>query len=991
MIKNENYEVIFEKDVEDLASKGYLLRHRKSGARVFILSNDDDNKVFCIGFRTPPADSTGVAHIMEHSTLCGSEKFPLKDPFVELAKGSLNTFLNAMTFPDKTIYPVASCNSKDFRNLQDVYLDAVFHPNVYKHPEIMKQEGWSYRIESKDDTIEYNGVVYNEMKGAFSSPDEVLMRQTMNSLFPDTTYGVESGGDPEFIPDLTYEAFLDFHRKYYHPSNSYIYLYGDMDIEEQLDWMDREYLSAYDVIDPDSEIAIQKPFGEMKERVDFYPITDDEDEADNTYLAYSCVCGTSLDIKRSYAMQMITYALVDTQGAPIRQRLLDEGIGKDILSVYDDGVLQPYFSITAKNANEDQKDRFLAIIKEEFEKAANGALNRRSLLASLNSLKFKFKEADFGGLPKGLVYGISSLTTWLYDDNSPLLALELSEIFDELEKAIDSSYFEDLIREMLLDNDHSSLVILKPKKGLEAENTKAVADKLAAFKAGLSDEEIDELIAQTKALAAYQEEPSTKEALETIPLLSRSDISRKSRSISNIEGKAGDIPVLWHKYNTNGIAYVSMMFDCNGVSKELFPYLGLLKSVVSFVDTENHTFSELNDDVNIVTGGFGMDCGVYGKIKKPDSASVLADFSVRMLYENTDKTFDLIEEVLFTGKYRDKKRLYEIIAELKSKLRMALMSAGHTVAALRAASYFSRLSALKEQINGIEFCKFVEDLEKNFDERADELIENIETIMRRIIVPGGVFVNITADEKGYRLVTDRLLKFEELLKKNADPEAVKAAAVNAGTVFKDREFDFDGKGFELSAGNEAFKTSGAVNYVARAGRFIDRFEDYSGAVNVFLTVMRFEYLWFNIRVQGGAYGCMSRGRADGEMQFVTYRDPHIKRSNEIFEGVPEYLESFDCDEREMTKYVIGTMSGIDTPLTPVQRGSNDFSYYMDGLSDEERASAREQVIDCTVQDIRDMAPQVRKALSGGYICCVGSESKIEEDRELFGQVRNLFE
>ncbi|MBE6017781.1 MAG: insulinase family protein [Lachnospiraceae bacterium] len=986
MIKNEKYELIFEKQVDDLSSKGYLLRHKKSGARIFILSNDDDNKVFFVGFRTPPADSTGVAHIMEHSTLCGSEKFPLKDPFVELAKGSLNTFLNAMTFSDKTIYPVASCNDKDFRNLQDVYFDAVFHPNVYKHPEIMKQEGWSYRIENKDDPIEYNGVVYNEMKGAFSSPDEVLMRQTMNSLFPDTAYGVESGGDPDFIPDLTYDAFLDFHRKYYHPSNSYIYLYGNVDIEEQLEWMDREYLGAYDTICPDSMVAIQQPFSEMREIVDFYPITDDEDEKDNTYLSYSIVCGTSMDIKRSYAMQMITYALVDTQGAPIRQRLLDEGIGKDILPVYDDGILQPYLSITAKNANEEQKDRFLEIIKEEFEKAADGALNKRSLLASLNSLKFKYREADFGGLPKGLIYGISSLTCWLYDDDSPLLPLELGNVFDELEKEIDGSYFEDLIREMLLGNPHSSLVILKPKKGLEAEKSEAVAAKLAAFKESLSDEQIEELIAQTKALAAYQEEPSTKEALETIPLLERSDIKREPRQVSNIEATVGGIPVLWHKYSTNGIAYVSLMFDCNNIDKELFPYLGLLKSVISFVDTEGHTYSELNDDINITTGGFGMDCGVYGRIKEKDSASVLADMTVRVLYENIGKAFDLIEEVLFTGRYGDKKRLHEIVAELQSKLKMVLMSAGHMVAVVRASSYFSRTNALKELINGIEFVRFVDDIEKNFDERADKLIENLEKIIRQIIVPGGVLVNVTADEKGYDLVKARLAEFAEKLKAMSRNESP-----SAGVDFRDRNYDFEGKGFELKALNEAFKTSGAVNYVARAGRFIDSFKDYTGAVSVFHTIMRFEYLWFNIRVQGGAYGCMSRGRADGEMAFVTYRDPHVKRSNDIFEGIPDFLESFECDEREMTKYVIGTMSGVDTPLPPSSRGSTDFAIYMDRSTDEERAKVRAQIIDCTVDDIKKITPQIRKALAGGYICCVGSEKKIEEDKDLFGAVRNLFE
>ena len=986
MIKNNNYELIFEKPVDDLKSQAYLLKHKKSGAKVFILANDDDNKVFYIGFRTPPTDSTGVAHIMEHSTLCGSDKFPLKDPFVELAKGSMNTFLNAMTYPDKTVYPVASCNDKDFRNLQDVYLDAVFHPNVYKHPEIMKQEGWSYRIESPEDPIEYNGVVYNEMKGVFSSPDDVLMRQTMNSLFPDTTYGVESGGDPEFIPDLTYEQFINFHKKFYHPSNSYIYLYGDVDIEEQLEWMDREYLSNYDCIQVDSEVGIQNAFVEMKEVEEFYPITDDEDEEENTYLSFNLVCGSSLDVKLSYAMQMITYALVDTQGAPIRQRLLDEGIGKDILSCYDEGVLQPYFSITAKNADAEQKDEFMRLIREELTKAVNEGISRKSLFASLNSLKFKYREADFGGYPKGLIYGLSALNSWLYDDNLPLLHIELGSVFDELEKELDGHYFEDVVRDMLLENTHASIVVLKPKKGLAAEEEARVAAKLAAYKESLTKEEIEQLVADTKALAAYQEEPSSKEALETIPLLERSDIKRTPRDISNIESEVSGMPMLSHDYNTNGIAYVSLFFDCNEIGREQFQYLGLLKSVISFLNTENYTYSDINDEINTVTGGFGMDCGVYSKLRERNKNSVYADLTIRVLYENIDKAFDLIEEVLFSSRYDDEKRMREIISELKSKLQMSLMSAGHVAAALRASSYFSESSALKEQINGIEFYKFVENLEKNFDAECPAVIANVTSIMEKILVPDGIFINCTADSEGIALVSERLKKFKERLDAYAGERRS-----GSGERFTDRCYDFKGKGFELEQKNEAFKTSGSVNYIARAGQYIDGAEQYNGAFNVFHTIMRYEYLWFNIRVQGGAYGCMSNGKTTGDLQFVTYRDPNIRRSNEVFEGIGAYVRDFDCDPREMTKYVIGTMSSIDTPLTPAAKGVVDFNVYYHGETVEERTRIRGQIIDCQVEDIRETADKIERAMAEGNICCVGCESKIEEDKELFKTVRNLFE
>ncbi len=984
-INTSKYELVFEREVADLSSTAFLLKHKKSGARVFILSNDDDNKCFYIGFRTPPADSTGVAHIMEHSVLCGSEKFPLKDPFVELAKGSLNTFLNAMTYPDKTVYPVASCNDKDFRNLMDVYMDAVFHPNIYIHPEILKQEGWNYHIESPDEPITYNGVVYNEMKGAFSSPDDVLMRSIFNSLFPDTAYGVESGGDPECIPDLTYDDFLDFHRRYYHPSNSYIYLYGDMDIEEQLEWMDSAYLSAYERIETDSEIALQRAFSETHNIEGQYPVTDDESEEDNTYLSYNMVCGSIMDIKKVYAMQMLVYALIDTQGAPIRQRLLDEGIGKDILSSFDDGVLQPYLSIISKNANASQRDAFLNVIREEMERAATEGLNRKSLIASLNSLKFKYREADFGGFPKGLVYGLSALNSWLYDEKQPLLHIELGSVFDELEKELDTDYYENIIRELLLGNEHSSVVVLEPEKGLTAAAEARTAQKLADFKASLNEEQISDLIEQTRHLAEYQEEPSTKEELETIPLLTREDMKREPRTVSNIEDSICGIPFIRHEYATNGIAYISLMFDDNGLPKELIPYAGLLKSIISFVNTEKYSYSELNNEINIYTGGFGFDTGVY--YWQPDNKrfSLLSDLSVRVMYENIDKAFDLIEEVLFTGKYEDPKRLYEIIAELKSRLQMSLMSAGHVAASLRAASYYSENSALKEQINGIEFYKFVERLEKNYEQEKDTLISNIKAILADIIDPSKLLISCTADGDGFELVRARCEIFaERLAKRQSEPKEEQAD-------FRDRRFDFYGKGFVLGQLNEAFKTSGTVNYVARAGRFIDDINDLSGAFNVFQTVMRFEYLWFNIRVQGGAYGCMCGSRMDGGMHFVTYRDPHIRRSNDIFEGVPEYLESFDCDEREMTKYVIGTMSGADTPMTPAQRGTRDLNAYLQGESQELKVRIRNEIIDCSSQDIRALAPMIKRMLEGQNICVLGCESKIAEDVSLFKNVRNLFE
>ena len=445
----QTYEIITEENLSGIQTRGTLLRHKKSGARVLLMENDDPNKVFSIGFRTPPSDSTGVPHIMEHSVLCGSKNFPAKDPFVELVKGSLNTFLNAMTYPDKTVYPVASCNDKDFQNLMHVYMDAVFYPNIYQHEEIFRQEGWSYRLESPEGKLSYNGVVYNEMKGAFSSPESVLDRVVLNTLFPDTSYANESGGDPEEIPKLTYQQFLDFHRTYYHPSNSYIYLYGDMDMGEKLRWLDEEYLSGFEKMDVDSRIKYQEPFEEMVEKRIPYSIASDESLEDNTYLSYNKVIGTSLDRELYLAFQILDYALLSAPGAPLKKALTEAGIGKDIMGSYDNGIYQPIFSVIAKNANLSQKEEFLKVIGEVLQELVKNGIDRKALEAGINYHEFRYREADFGSYPKGLMYGLQILDSWLYDDTKPFIHIDVLDVFEFLKEKLDTGYYENLIQRYL--------------------------------------------------------------------------------------------------------------------------------------------------------------------------------------------------------------------------------------------------------------------------------------------------------------------------------------------------------------------------------------------------------------------------------------------------------------------------------------------------------------------------------------------------------------
>ena len=628
------YSVIEKREIKDLNSVSYLLKHKRTGARIALLSNDDDNKVFYIGFRTPPKNSTGVAHIIEHTVLCGSDKFPVKDPFIELAKGSLNTFLNAMTYPDKTVYPVASCNDKDFQNLMDVYLDAVFHPNIYHEEKIFKQEGWHYEMESEQDPLTINGVVYNEMKGAYSSPDDVLYREIMNSLYPHTAYAVESGGDPDVIPELTYEEFLDFHRKYYHPSNSYLYLYGNMDMVEKLRYIDEEYLSKYDALQVDSALTVEKPFVGTVTVEKEYPIMESESEKKNSYLSYNVSLGKSLDRKTCFGFQVLVDVIGTVPGAKVKQAILDAGIGTDVICSFDSGVLQPYFSIIAKNADIEQKEEFVRIIEEQLQKLAEEGLDKKTLQATLNYYEFKYREADFGSYPKGLMYGLNMLESWLYDDAKPFYYIELLDTYRELKDAVQTSFYEDMIRTLLLRNTHKSLVTVKPVKGLTGKKERKLAEALATKKAQMSDAQIRQIVKETAELKEYQEEPSPKEDLEKIPLLTRADMRKEATAYRNTEKKVGDMVLLHHDVFTNGIGYLRFMFDLRQVPEELFPYVGILKILIGLVSTQTHSYGELYNEINLKTGGIAPAVNTYTDADDLSRYTATFDMKAKVLYEN---------------------------------------------------------------------------------------------------------------------------------------------------------------------------------------------------------------------------------------------------------------------------------------------------------------------------------------------------------------------
>ena len=964
------YELIEEREISDVNSMGYILKHKKSGARLALLSNTDDNKVFYIGFRTTPEDETGVPHIIEHTTLCGSDKYPVKDPFIELAKGSLNTFLNAMTYPDKTVYPIGSCNDADFKNLMDVYLDAVFHPNITKYEEIFKQEGWHYELESVDDELTINGVVYNEMKGSYSSAEEVLQNQIFRSLFPDNTYSKDSGGNPVYIPTLTYEEYLAFYNKYYHPSNSYIYLYGDMDMEERLDYLDKEYLSKYDYLEVDSQIKKQEAFEKIVDVTSDYSIASDDTEDNKTYLSFNRVVGTSLDPMLYQAFDVLDYALVSSPGAPIRTALIQAGIGEDVYGSYEGGVCQPVFSIVAKNANESDKERFLEIIDSKLKELIKQGINKDSLLAGINSLEFRFREADFGQFPKGLLYGLSCLDSWIFDDDKPFLHLECLNTFAKLKELLNTDYFEKLIEEYLLLNKHGSTVVVKPCAGKNSREEKKLADSLKKYKESLSEEEIEKLIKDTVELKNYQEEPSPAEELDKLPMLKRTDLKKEALPFSNIEHKVKGVKIIHHDIESNGIDYLTFMFDAFDVKNEDISYLGLLSAVLGFVDTKNYKYADLSNAINIYTGGISCGTSIHPNLADQEEIIVKFEFRLRVLEDNLAKALEMTDEIISESNLSDVERIIEIVAQTKARLQAALSSSGHTVASMRSMANFSKYAMYQDKLHGIDYYRFICEIEKLLSENPAIVTSKLKELCDMLFTNDRMLISFTGNKEAYRKADVLLEKFVDKYEKDS--------------------IIFERSGLLFSKENQAFTDSSSICYVARTGNFADKGFEYKGTLRLLKVILSYDYLWTNVRVKGGAYGCMTAFLRSGESYFVSYRDPNLRKTNEVYEGVTDYIRNFTADEKEMTKYIIGTFSNLDAPLNPEAKGSRSMAAYLQGLEYEQVQTEREQILNATDEDIRELADMIQAVLSDDNICVIGNENIINQEKELFDSVNKLF-
>ncbi|MGL5615801.1 MAG: insulinase family protein [Sarcina sp.] len=957
------FKLIDKKYIKEIDGESLTFNHEKTGARLIKIVKDDDNKVFSIGFRTPPKDSTGVAHILEHSVLCGSRKFDMKEPFVELLKGSLNTFLNAMTYPDKTIYPVASRNKKDFFNLMDVYLDAVLYPNIYKYKEIFMQEGWHYNLENIEDEITYNGVVYNEMKGAYSSPDSMLYRKIPGSLYPNTTYVESSGGDPEKIPDLTYEDFLNFHKKYYHPSNAFMYLYGNGNLEEELAFINDNYLKDFNKDNVNSEINVEVPFDKMEEKEIFYPIGEEEEVENKSFYSLNFSVGKAGNSELYLAFEVLTHLLLRSTAAPLKKILLDKEICKSVTGDFDNGIKQPYFSIIAKNAAENKKEEFKKVVFESLEKMVKEGIDKELIEASINRVEFELREEDYGSYPKGLIYYLKIMDSWLYEEN-PLINLDYEKDLEKIKTALTTNYFEKLIEKYILKNSHSSLVSLHPKKGLNQENVKALEDKLKNYKASLTEEELDNIIKECKILKERQSKEDTKEALESIPVLSLEDIEEKPEKLPLEEKELDDVKVLHHNFHSNKISYLNLYFNSKVATEEEIPLLTLLSDILGKAGVKDYSYEKLANRVNINSGGISYFPYSISNLRELNGYNTYFEVSLKCLRDKLDVVFDILKDVLLTTDFSDEKRIKQIVSEKRSRIEASIFDNGHRIASKKILSYISEKGIYDEKLTGLDYYNFIRDLDENFN--IEDLKVKLEALSKKLFNKNNLIISFSGTDEDYSYLEKSAKGFINALN-------------NEKVQLNDYKFDLEVK-------NEALMVQGNVQYVAKGGNYGNGHLDYHGALNILETILGFDYLWNNVRVKGGAYGVMSNFRRDGSVSFVSYRDPNIKETLDVFDGMVEYLDDFNVSEREMQKYIIGTVRKLDTPIGNSVKGELATSLYFSGLTYADRVKERKEILSANQEVIKSFGKIVKSALSENAICVLGNEDKLKENKELFNEL-----
>ncbi len=944
------FKEISREHVAELNGEAVIYEHEKTGGRVLSVINKDENKTFGISFRTPPENSTGLPHILEHSVLCGSKKYPVKEPFVELLKCSLQTFLNAMTYPDKTVYPVASPNEQDFRNLVGVYLDAVFFPNLT--PNTLMQEGWHY-VPEEDGTLSYKGVVFNEMKGAYSSPDSLLYECTQNSLFPDVTYGLDSGGNPEVIPELTFEEFMDFHSKYYHPSNAYAFFYGDDDPEHRLKML-AEYFEQFDKIDPKSEIGIQAPFEKPVSLEKKYAASEDSDQKAMFTLNFGI--GRERDAMADLELSILEEILIGLPSSPLRKSLNDSGLGEDLAGVgLENELRQLYFSTGLKGIKAEDAPKVEELIFSTLKDLAAKGVDNDDVEAALNTIEFHLRENNTGAYPRGLSVMITAMTSWLYDGH-PLEYIRYEKPLAELKARLEKGekVFEPLIEELFLNNNYRSSVLMIPDSEVGPEREAREKDRLAKARAAMDDETYKSIVKKAEELQAEQEAPDAPEDLASIPRLKVEDLDREGKEISFVEKKN----LLFHDLDTNGIIYLDLAFDFAGLDDRLIPYIPIFGRALLQTGTKSTDFVTMTRRMAAKTGGISP-----GTIVTPVQGSneTCSRFVLRgkATAEHANELMDILAELLLEASLDNKERIRQLVLESKARKEQSLVPSGHIMAATRMKARFNETGLINELMNGISGLEFLRDLAKRIEDDFESVVTDLEEIRSKILNKANLLSNITVDGKTF-----------------GDIEPVLEGMVSRLPAGECKTAQRNLLPFSKA---EGLCIPAQVNYVAKGANVFEHGYEYSGAAHVISRYLRTGYLWDKVRVQGGAYGSFSMfDRTSGSLSFVSYRDPNLTRTLDTYDGVSGYLNSLEINTDELEKAILGGIGEIDSYQLPDAKGYTSMVRYLSREDAEFRQSIRDQVLGCSEQDFRDFAQAAQSVADHGDIVVLGSKKAMQE-------------
>lgn len=959
------FKLIENVELEEANSRALIFEHEVTGARLLKLENDDDNRVFGIGFRTPPNDSTGVAHIVEHCVLSGSRKYKTKEPFMDMYKTSLQTFLNAMTFYDKTIYPVASRNAADFKNLMDVYLDAVFYPLIAEKKEIFMQEGWHYEILDESDPITYKGVVYNEMKGAMSAAEDQVQEFSNQALFPDSIYRFNSGGEPYEIPNLTYEDFCDFHKKYYHPSNSYIYLYGNGDTEAELAHIEGEYLSNFSRLEIDSTIVSQPAFEERRYSDFEYSTTDEVEGLERDYLIYGVVTGDTLDSETRMMTEILKAALIDSDAAPIKRALIDAGIGEDVFSMGYSAKDVP-FVVAAKNTDSKKRDEFESIIEKTLSSLVENGIDKKLLTSTLNRFEYSLREAS--GYPtRGIIYFIEAFNSWLYDE-SPLVALRFNQTLEDLREGIENGAFEKFVDEKILKNNHKSITTVVPNVGLNEVKDAEVAKKLEEYKDSLSKEELEELIENNKALVEMQVSEDSEEAKATIPILSVDEINKNLERVPREIIEKDNYKILYNDLFTAGINYAAYIFDISHIDPEDAPYLSLLSEMLGSVDTMDRDYVDLASEIYIRTGGIRFNAGIYNDRK--ERGKYYPKFSIRtkILGSDFSEAVELIDEITNRSKLDDVKRFKETVKEINSRIEMSIYNNGHAVTMARLNAYLDSSSAYTEKLSGIEFYFFIQEIEKKMEEDVESILAKLKTVYDKVFNVNGLLLNMIGDREALESFMESSEAFIEKLDTTVQQPA-----------------DLEVK---LQSKNEGIKSSANVQYVAKGASLDSLGYEYNGKMTVLSSILSRGYLHNSIRAMGGAYGA----GISINNRFITtysYRDPNLADTVNVYDHMADYIENIELTDSDLTGFIIGSMSSFDPPRTAVQKGVTDTAMYIQNHDTEDVEAHMQEALSTTLKDIKAYSDMLRAAMEQNNICVLGATDTISKNEELFDETIKL--